>query len=162
MIKKSAGVLQRILNIIEKAGNALPHPATLFLIFALIALIVSLIGHLAGWQVIHPGKGETVVVNNLLSVKGLHYILLNTVSNFTGFAPLGIVLVAMLGIGIAENSGLIGGRMGDKVYEIVNFADGQLDLLWIRDAVSAEVGETDVEFVIHLVEDLKRLELMSY
>ena len=108
MIKKRAGGLQRILNNIEKAGNALPHPATLFLVFALLALIVSLIGYLAGWQVTHPGTGKTVVVKNLLSVEGLHYILLNTVSNFTGFAPLGIVLVAMLGIGIAESSGLIG------------------------------------------------------
>ncbi|UCH15087.1 MAG: AbgT family transporter [Bacteroidales bacterium] len=108
MVKKRAGGLQRILNIIEKAGNALPHPATLFLIFALIALIISLIGYLAGWQVTHPGTGEIKVVKNLLSVEGLHYILLNTVSNFTGFAPLGIVLVAMLGIGIAESSGLIG------------------------------------------------------
>jgi len=99
---------QRLLNFIEKAGNALPHPATLFLIFALLALVISLIGYLANWRVIHPGTGEVIVVKNLLSVEGLHYILITTVSNFTGFAPLGIVLVAMLGIGIAESSGLIG------------------------------------------------------
>jgi hypothetical protein len=61
-----------------------------------------------------------------------------------------------------DNSNLAGGRMGDKVFEIVNFADGQHDLLWIRDAVSAEFGETDVQFVRHVVEDLRRLELMSY
>jgi aminobenzoyl-glutamate transport protein len=108
MVKNRSSGFQRLLNIIEKAGNALPHPATLFLIFALLALIISLIGYLAGWQVTHPGTGEVISVKNLLSVEGLHYILITTVSNFTGFAPLGIVLVAMLGIGIAENSGLIG------------------------------------------------------
>ena len=107
MVKNRTAGFQRFLNFIEKAGNALPHPATLFLIFALLALVISLIGYLANWQVTHPGTGEVVFVKNLLSVKGLHYILLTTVSNFTGFAPLGVVLVAMLGIGIAENSGLI-------------------------------------------------------
>ncbi len=106
--KKRSFGFQGFLNLIEKAGNALPHPATLFLIFAILALIVSLIGFVADWQVTHPGTGEVIVVKNLLSVEGLHYILISTVSNFTGFAPLGIVLVAMLGIGIAESSGLIG------------------------------------------------------
>jgi aminobenzoyl-glutamate transport protein len=107
MVKYRSFGFQRFLNIIEKAGNALPHPATLFLIFAILALVISLIGYLANWQVSHPGTGEVIFVKNLLSVEGLHYILLTTVSNFTGFAPLGIVLVAMLGIGIAESSGLI-------------------------------------------------------
>ncbi|MBZ0243937.1 MAG: AbgT family transporter, partial [Bacteroidales bacterium] len=58
--------------------------------------------------VTHPGTGELIHPVNLLSVHGLHMILTNMVSNFTGFAPLGVVLVAMLGIGVAEGSGLIG------------------------------------------------------
>lgn len=96
-----------MLNWTERAGNALPHPATLFALFALGALIVSYIGHVAGWEVIHPGTGETVVPENLLSRKGIHRILVEMVENYTGFAPLGIVMVAMLGIGIAEKSGLV-------------------------------------------------------
>jgi aminobenzoyl-glutamate transport protein len=92
---------------IEKAGNALPHPATLFAIFAAAALVFSWIFSMLGTQVIHPGTHEPVGVINLLSVEGLHKILLMTVKNFTNFAPLGIVIVAMLGIGIAEKSGLI-------------------------------------------------------
>jgi aminobenzoyl-glutamate transport protein len=60
-----------------------------------------------GWEVIHPGTKEVVTPVNLLSHDGIHRILLEMVDNFTGFAPLGIVLVAMLGIGIAEQSGLI-------------------------------------------------------
>ncbi|MCK4750375.1 MAG: AbgT family transporter, partial [Bacteroidales bacterium] len=105
--KSKAGVLQRILNWTERVGNALPHPATLFAIFALLALLFSLLGHWLGWEVVHPGTKEVVGTVNLLSQDGIHRILLEMVTNFTSFAPLGIVLVAMLGIGIAEQSGLI-------------------------------------------------------
>ncbi|NOX46717.1 MAG: AbgT family transporter [Chlorobi bacterium] len=105
--KKRTGVFQRMLNWTERAGNALPHPATLFALFALSALIFSAIGHWMGWEAVHPGTGEIVRPINLLSHDGIHMILLEMVDNFTGFAPLGIVLVAMLGIGIAEQSGLI-------------------------------------------------------
>ncbi len=100
--------MQRFLNLVERGGNALPHPATLFLGFAVITLIISWIGSWLGWQILHPATGDVVHVKNLLSGDGLHFILEKTVVNFTDFAPLGIVLVAMLGIGIAESSGLIG------------------------------------------------------
>ena len=59
-------------------------------------------------SVIHPTTGELVATVNLLSVAGLHKILTGLVTNFTGFAPLGTVLVALIGIGVAEHSGLIG------------------------------------------------------
>ena len=104
---KKTSLFQRMLNWTERAGNALPHPATLFALFALGALVISYIGHIAGWQVIHPGTGETVVPVNLLSRHGIHRILVEMVDNYTGFAPLGIVMVAMLGIGVAEKSGLV-------------------------------------------------------
>ncbi len=103
----SKGIFQRMLNWTEKAGNALPHPATLFAIFAASTLVLSAIGYALGWEVIHPGTKEIIKPINLLSHDGIHRILLEMVDNFTGFAPLGIVLVAMLGIGIAEQSGLI-------------------------------------------------------
>ncbi|MCF8219740.1 MAG: AbgT family transporter [Bacteroidales bacterium] len=104
---KKRGILQRMLDWTERAGNALPHPATLFALFALAALVFSAIGHFMGWEAIHPATDEVIKPVNLLSKDGIHRILLEMVTNFTGFAPLGIVLVAMLGIGIAEQSGLI-------------------------------------------------------
>ncbi len=106
-LPKKTGIFQRMLNWTERTGNALPHPATLFALFALTVLVVSAIGHALGWEVIHPGTKEIVRPVNLLSNKGIHRIILEMVNNFTGFAPLGIVLVAMLGIGISEKSGLI-------------------------------------------------------
>lgn len=108
MAKGKKNRVERLLNVVEKVGNALPHPATLFLLFALSVLLFSLIAHWADWSGVHPGTGEVVHPVNLLSKEGFHRILLEMVDNFTGFAPLGIVLVAMLGIGIAEGSGLIG------------------------------------------------------
>ncbi len=104
---KKRSFFDRLLNGVERAGNALPHPATLFLIFALLALFFSWFAHILGFQATNPATGELVQVNNLLDKEGIHRILLDMVKNFTDFAPLGIVLVAMLGIGIAEGSGLI-------------------------------------------------------
>lgn len=102
-----AKISDRILNFIEKTGNALPHPATLFAICAGLVLVASAVGSYFDWSVVHPATKEVVKVNNLLTIQGLHRIMVELVPNFTSFAPLGIVLVAMLGIGVAEHSGLI-------------------------------------------------------
>ena len=107
MAKAKESYFQKILNWTEKIGNALPHPATLFAMFAVSALIASALGHFLAWEVVHPGTKEIVRPINLLTQDGIHRILEEMVENFTSFAPLGIVLVAMLGIGIAEQSGLI-------------------------------------------------------
>ena len=105
--KKKKGFLDRSLTFVEKAGNALPHPATLFLILALLVLGVSWLAWYLGAGAVNPATGEAVKSINLLSKEGLHWIFDGMVENFTSFAPLGIVLVAMLGIGVAESSGLI-------------------------------------------------------
>jgi len=104
---KKKSLLDRILNFVERAGNALPHPATLFGIFAIATLIFSALAYWVDWTAVHPATGETVSPVNLLSKEGLHRVILELVDNFTSFAPLGIVIVAMLGIGIAEQSGVI-------------------------------------------------------
>ncbi len=108
------GAMARFLGIIERVGNLLPHPATLFLILATGVVLLSEVASWFDLTAAHPGKqnpdGTPVLIStvSLLSRDGLHLILKNLVTNFTGFAPLGTVLVALLGIGIAESSGLIG------------------------------------------------------
>lgn len=94
-------VFSRFLNLVEKGGNALPNPATLFASFAVGVLILSWIGEMIGWRATHPATGEVIQVHNLLSNEGFRRIVLEMVTNYTGFAPLGIVMVALLGIGIA-------------------------------------------------------------
>jgi aminobenzoyl-glutamate transport protein len=73
--------------------------------------MVSGIASAIGLTAMHPATQKPVQVVNLLSVEGLHRILTTLVTNFTSFAPLGTVLVALLGIGIAEGSGLIGAAL---------------------------------------------------
>ncbi len=101
-------LVARFLSLIERVGNALPHPASLFGILAAVVIVLSWLFSLADISVIHPSTNETVRPVNLISVNGLHRILTEMITNFTGFAPLGTVLVALLGIGVAEGSGLIG------------------------------------------------------
>lgn len=102
------GRLERTLATIERIGNALPHPASLFAILAAIVVLTSGITSWMGLEVTHPGTGEAVRPVSLLSLEGFHRMLTEAVKNFTGFAPLGTVLVAMLGMGVMESSGLIG------------------------------------------------------
>jgi aminobenzoyl-glutamate transport protein len=103
----SRSALSRFLAIVERGGNALPHPATLFAGMAALVIVVSAVAAALDISVTHPGTGALVRPVSLLSLAGLHRILTEMVSNFTGFAPLGTVLVAMLGIAVAEGSGLI-------------------------------------------------------
>ena len=105
-----------ILNFIERVGNALPHPATIFVILCAIIIVVSHIMAKMGVSVTYEGLNRatnqieqtTVVVKSLLSREGIIGMLEGALVNFTSFAPLGTVLVAMLGVGVAEGTGLIG------------------------------------------------------
>ena len=104
-------LLSRFLSIVERGGNALPHPATLFAIMAVSVIVISGIAAQFDLSVVHPGTKKTIQPVSLLSIPGLHRIMTEMVSNFAGFAPLGTVLVAMLGIAVAEGSGLIGAAL---------------------------------------------------
>ncbi|ACB83663.1 AbgT family transporter [Natranaerobius thermophilus] len=104
---EGSGLFERILNFIERVGNKLPHPIILFFILAGLTIVASWLVSAAGVTVEHPGTGETVEAVNLISRYGFERIVTEAVDNFVGFAPLGVVLVAMLGVGVAEKSGLI-------------------------------------------------------
>lgn len=95
----------RVLDRIEKAGNALPDPTTLFFIFIAGLVVVSVIGAALGWSAVNPGTGKTMEVTSLLSNENLRKLLEEMPKTLTSFAPLGTVLVMMLGTGIAEKSG---------------------------------------------------------
>jgi aminobenzoyl-glutamate transport protein len=107
----AARAVDRGLGLIETVGNALPHPGTLFAIFAVAVVLLSGLFASMDLSVEHPSTGETIEPVNLLNVEGLHRILEEMIPNFTGFAPLGTVLVAMIGIGLAESTGLIGAAL---------------------------------------------------
>lgn len=104
-------LFDRFLRVVERGGNALPNPVTLFLGLAVAVVVLSAVASGLGFSVRHPATGSPIEPVNLLSVAGLHRLLEGLVKNFTSFAPLGTVLVALLGIGIAERSGLVGAAM---------------------------------------------------
>ncbi len=104
------GWIARLLTTVEWLGNLLPHPVSLFALFALGVVVLSGITAALGLQVNDPrpgNEGEIFAVRSLLSGEGLRWISQSLTTNFTGFVPLGTVLVAILGVGVAERSGLL-------------------------------------------------------
>ncbi len=99
--------VQSALNVVERLGNLLPNPATLFAGLALIVVGLSWVFSRMGVAVIHPSTGQSLPVINLLCVEGLQRMLVNLVPNFVGFPPLGSVLACLVGIAVAERTGLI-------------------------------------------------------
>lgn len=85
----------------------MPHPATMFFLLTLGIIFLSWIFDVYGLNVRLPQTGEEIRVQSLLSPEGLRWLLRHVVTNFTGFAPLGLVIVAMFGIGVAQHSGFI-------------------------------------------------------
>ncbi len=102
--------LARLLATVEWLGNLLPHPVTLFALFALAVVVLSGITATLGLSVGDPRpghEGEVFAVRSLMTGEGVRWITQSLVTNFTGFVPLGTVLVALLGVGVAERSGLL-------------------------------------------------------
>lgn len=115
--QKRRGLL-RFLDAVERIGNRLPDPITLFVLFAVLAVLASWIAATAGVSAVHPGTGEAVEAVNLLSAEGVRRMLSEAVTNFTAFPPLGLVIVVIIGIGVTERSGLIGTALSRLVSSV--------------------------------------------
>ena len=104
---RTPSLVSRALGVVERIGNRLPDPATLFVLLGIATLVLAGIGAWAGWSVTDPANpSNTIAVRSLLNAEGIRWILTNAIRNFLDFPPLAIVLVAMLGIGVAERTGL--------------------------------------------------------
>lgn len=139
---KTGGVMQRVLDGVERVGNKVPHPAILFLALCVGVIVLSALlawaGVSATYEVVKPdaqavevvGVGgsstpgevlpalppqatdydvvtQTVEIKSLLSADGIRFLFTSFVSNFMGFTAMGIILIVMIGVGVAERSGLI-------------------------------------------------------
>ncbi len=113
--KPQKTLFTRFLDFVEWLGNLLPHPVTLFALFAIGVVLISGLADWLNWSAPDPrpegaaGRAPDGIIEpvSLLNGEGLRMIVENMVTNFTNFAPLGVVLVALLGVGVAEHSGLI-------------------------------------------------------
>ncbi len=107
--------LQKALDWIERVGNKVPHPAVIFFILAGIVIVLSQLLYLLGtsvtYEVIDPATDQveqvTVAVRGLLTAEGIRFIMTSPVQNFMNFNAVGVILVAMVGVGLAEEAGLI-------------------------------------------------------
>jgi aminobenzoyl-glutamate transport protein len=99
--------LTRVLDLVERAGNRLPDPAVLFLLLMVVAWIVSALLSGMAFNEIDPRSGKPLEIRNLLAGESITAFMATMVSTFTSFPPLGVVLVAMLGLGVAEHTGFI-------------------------------------------------------
>ena len=104
---KKTNTTQRILAFIERTGNRLPDPAILFIALLVIVWIASLALSFVSWDVLDPRTGAPLKVVNQLSGSSMAAFMSTVVKNFAHFHPIGVVLVAMLGIGVAEYTGFI-------------------------------------------------------
>jgi aminobenzoyl-glutamate transport protein len=109
------GSLSGFLGTIERVGNAVPHPAIIFLILIGTVIVLSSIFGALGTSVTYEGFDEALgdivsresAVRSLLSPDGLRFMITTPVANFLAFTGVGVILVAMIGVGLAEESGLI-------------------------------------------------------
>lgn len=100
-------LLNRFLNCIERMGNKLPHITMLFIYALIVTMLVSLCLSFINFDYVHPNTGEKIKILNMFAPDNLLSLIVSSVKNFMGFPPLGITIVATLGIGIAEGSGFV-------------------------------------------------------
>ncbi|HEX5055280.1 MAG TPA: AbgT family transporter [Gammaproteobacteria bacterium] len=133
--------MENWLGSIERLGNRLPDPVSLFLILIALTMLGSALAAALHVSAVHPGTGEAINAVNLLSAAQLQKLLLEMPQTFTGFAPFGMVLTVMLGIGIADRSGLIGAVLRAFVTRMPpSLLSGTLVFAGILSHVAADAG----------------------
>lgn len=107
---------RRWLDAVERVGNRLPEPMTLFVGLALLLVLASKV--FAGSAIVHPGTGERIAVESLATAAALRRMLTEAVHNFAAYPPLTTVLVMMIGVGVAEQSGLVAAALHRLVVSV--------------------------------------------
>lgn len=92
---------------LERAGNKLPNPAILFLIFFMVLALCSYVLQLAGITAVNLKTNEIIHIRSLISAEGLDWLLTNLIKNYINFPPLGMIIVLTFGLGVASETGLL-------------------------------------------------------
>src|SRR4051794_12881360 len=109
------GAMQKILDTVERVGNRVPHPVMIFVyligIVILLSAILAAFGAQVTFQAYNPATGDieeaTTAARSLMTVDGIRFMFTGVVPNFMGFNAVGVIIVAMVGVGIAEEAGLV-------------------------------------------------------
>lgn len=133
--------VDRALNMIEKIGNKLPDPAALFLILLFVVWVLSAILSNISFTEIDPRNGKSIMVNSQLTGAAIATFLSTMVKTFTDFHPLGIVLVALLGVGVAEHTGFINASLKFLLgFTSKTFLTPMLILIGVISNLAADAG----------------------
>ncbi len=108
--------MERMLDTVERVGNKVPHPAVIFVLLILLVIVLSHVMYLFGATVTfeqanpdtHAIEETTVAAKSLLSAEGIRFMYTDVVKNFMNFNAVGVIIVAMLGVGVADSAGLVG------------------------------------------------------
>ncbi|OOC02619.1 AbgT family transporter [Amycolatopsis azurea] len=111
-------LLLRALDVVERLGNKLPHPFWLFVILSGVLALASWGLSAAGVSALNPATGKTIEAKNLLSAEGVRMMVTDAVKSYTSFPPLGTILVVMLGVAVAERSGLLAAVLRSGVSKV--------------------------------------------
>ena len=114
-VEPAKGAMQRFLDLVERVGNKVPHPVIIFLILIAVVIVLSQLLYMTGasvsYQVINPQTHEiettTTAARSLMTASGIRDMYTRLVSNFMGFSAIGLLVVAMVGVGVAEEAGLV-------------------------------------------------------
>jgi aminobenzoyl-glutamate transport protein len=140
-IEPPSGWFNRTLNAIERAGNKLPDPAILFVILLIVVWIASAWLASVQFTEIDPRTSQPIKIVNQLTGSAIAIFLSNFVTTFTSFPPLGVVLVALLGVGVAEHTGFINASLkGLLSFTSVKLLTPMLILVAIVSHTAADAG----------------------
>src|SRR5262245_26769449 len=107
--------LEKLLDLVEQVGNKVPHPVVIFVLLTGLVILLSHLFYLLGtcvtYQAVNPETDEieevTTSVRSLLTADGIRFMYSGVVQNFMNFTAVGVIIVAMLGVGVAESAGLV-------------------------------------------------------
>ncbi len=114
-VEAPKSMMQKILDVVERVGNKVPHPAMIFVILIAIVIVLSHILYVTGasvaYQVVNPETHKveyaTTAARSLLTADGIRFMFTGVVQNFMNFNAVGVIIVAMVGVGVAEAAGLV-------------------------------------------------------
>ncbi|MEO3472064.1 AbgT family transporter [Roseomonas sp. CAU 1739] len=111
----SKTTMQKLLDAVERVGNRVPHPVMIFVYLIGIVIVLSAVlgwfGAHVSYQAYNPATGDiepaSTAARSLLTVDGIRFMFTGLVQNFMNFNAVGVIIVAMVGVGVAEEAGLV-------------------------------------------------------
>ncbi|WP_017624808.1 AbgT family transporter [Nocardiopsis chromatogenes] len=141
---RAMAVLMRFLQLIERAGNKLPHPFWLFILMGVLVVLLSAVLEALGVYAVSPADGERIAVKSLISAEGVQVVFGDAVDNFAAFPPMALIVVVMLGVAVAERAGLLNAVLRGSVTRV---PDKLLTFALAVVGVSASVA-SDAAYVV--------------